>query len=73
MEIKDYKRGWYKKGCTYRFLAAISQEGRLTFLLYQKKSERLKGSNQVTGLNIEFDDWFPKAEYIGLELEESTC
>lgn len=58
------KRGWYKKGNTHRFLHAVNTQG---FYLYQTK--RKFGSNEVIGINPDFDDWFEKAKYLGMELE----
>lgn len=71
MEISEYKRGWYKKGKTLRYVLALSQEGTHTFVLYQTKTQRIKKIRETTGVNVEFDEWFPKAEYIGLELPAS--
>lgn len=65
---KQFKRGWYKKGKSFRFLHALNELG---FMIYQTKTEVTKKSKQVTGVNPEFDDWFDKAEYIGLELPKS--
>lgn len=64
---QKYKRGWYRKGKQYRFLHAINIEG---FLLYQPKSKKLKNSREITGVNADFDTWFPNAEYIGVDLQE---
>lgn len=63
--IKKYKRGWYRKGNSYRFLHAINPMG---MLLYQIRSKKLKNSNEITGVNPDWNNWFEKAEYIGLEL-----
>lgn len=62
---KQYKRGWYKKGRTLRFLHALNTEG---FLIYQTKTNTLKKSKEFTGINPDCDNWFDQAEYIGLEL-----
>lgn len=59
-----YRRGWYRKGKSYRFLYALNYAG---FLIYQTKSNALKNSKSVVGLNPEMDDWFDKADYLGLE------
>lgn len=65
--LKKYKRGWYRKGKSYRFLHAVDPLG---MLLYQIKSKKLKNSNEITGVNRDWDDWFDKADYVGLELPE---
>lgn len=59
-----FKRGWYKKGRSYRFLFAIDEYG---FLIYKTKTEVLKKSRQANGINPEMDDWFEKAEYLGTD------
>lgn len=64
---QKYKRGWYRKGNTHRFLFAIDPRG---MLLYQTKTAVKKNSNQITGVHPDFDKWFEKAEYVGLKLEE---
>lgn len=63
--LKKYKRGWYRKGKSYRFLHAIDTKG---MLFYQIKSKKLKNSNEFTGVDPEWNEWFDKADYIGLEL-----
>lgn len=63
-----FKRGWYRKGKIYRFLYALDYSG---MLVYKTKTEMLKNSSSATGINPEMDDWFDKADYIGLKLEES--
>ncbi|EMF0187024.1 hypothetical protein IBQ18_001325 [Enterococcus hirae] len=65
---QKYKRGWYRKGNTHRFLFAIDPRG---MLLYQTKTAVKKNSHQITGVHPDFDKWFKKAEYVGLELEET--
>ena len=62
---EKYKRGWYRKGKVYRFLTALDYTG---FLLYQRKSDALKGSSKVYGVNPMTDDWFEKAEYMGFDV-----
>lgn len=62
-----YKRGWYRKGKIYRFLYALDFSG---MLVYKTKTAMLKNSTSSTGINPEFDNWFDKAEYIGLEIPE---
>lgn len=62
---EKYKRGWYLKGKTYRFLTALNYEG---FLIYQTKTNALKGSRTVIGINPELDDWFDKADYLGFDV-----
>lgn len=62
---KQFKRGWYQKGKSLRFLHALNELG---FMIYQTKTEVKRNSKQVTGINPEFDEWFDKAEYIGFEL-----
>lgn len=66
---KQFKRGWYKKGKSLRFLHTLNEMG---FMIYQTKTEAIKNSKQFTGINPEFTDWFDKAEYIGFELPEQT-
>ena len=39
-------------------------------LVYKTKTAMLKNSTSATGINPEFDNWFEKAEYIGLETPE---
>lgn len=38
-------------------------------LIYQTKTEVRKKSNKITGVHPDFDKWFEKANYVGLELE----
>lgn len=64
---QKYKRGWYRKGKTYRYLFALNIMG---FLMYQTKTDKKKNSKKVHGINAACNDWFDKAEYIGLELKE---
>ena len=64
---RKYKRGWYRKGKTYRFLCAIDGMG---FLIYKTKTAMKKKTSTVWGINPECDEWFSEAEYIGLDLEE---
>lgn len=68
-KVKKYKRGWYRKGKSYRFLHAVNHSG---MLLYQIKSKKLKNSNEITGVNPDWDNWFDKADYVGLELPEEV-
>lgn len=63
---EKYKRGQYKKGNTHRFLLGIDSLG---MLIYQTKTEVRKKSNKITGVHPDFDKWFEKANYVGLELE----
>lgn len=63
---QKYKRGWYRKGKTYSFLCAIDGMG---FLIYKTKSTMKKKTSTVWGINPECDEWFSKADYIGLDLE----
>lgn len=63
---KKYKRGWYRKGNTHRFLYTIDKGG---FLIYQTKKSMKSGSTQVVEISSVYNDWFSKAEFIGLELE----
>lgn len=62
-----FATGEERKGKTYRFLCAIDGMG---FLIYKTKTAMKKKTSTVWGINPECDDWFSKAEYIGLDLEE---
>lgn len=66
---KQFKRGWYKKGKTYRFLHALNEMG---FFIYQTKTDFIKKTRVYNGVDPNYDHWFDKAEYIGLELPGET-
>lgn len=38
---------------------------------YRTKRQALGNSRCITGIHPDFDKWFKKAEYVGLELEEA--
>ena len=62
-----YKIGWWKKGEQYRYCLGIGFDG---IVYYQTKRQVLGNSRSIAGRHPEYDEWFPKAEYIGLDLKE---
>lgn len=62
MNIPEYKRGWYRKGRSFRYFLGYS--GAL-FVCYQTLSEVKKHSRNIHGVNMMSDNWFPHATYIG--------
>ncbi|GAB7306660.1 hypothetical protein IR166_28715 [Enterococcus faecalis] len=59
-----YKRGWYRKGRLYRFLYATNYSG---MVIYQSKTNMIRNSNAVSSVDSTWNDWFDRAEYLGLE------
>ncbi|ENZ5543366.1 hypothetical protein ACGWJW_002761 [Enterococcus hirae] len=63
-----YKVGWWKKGKQYRYCLGMGLDG---LVYYRTKRQVLGKSRCITGRHPDFDKWFSKAEYIGLDLEET--
>lgn len=70
--LDDWKVGWWKKGNQIRYCYGVVWFGMTPMIKYRTKSSHLRNSRQATALNPVVDKWFPKAEYIGLELPEEA-
>ncbi|KAF1295166.1 hypothetical protein BAU15_05285 [Enterococcus sp. JM4C] len=68
--LDEYKVGWWKKGNHYRYCYGIFWGGLTPFVKYRTKSSHLSNSRKATAINAVCDNWFPKAEYLGMELEQ---
>lgn len=70
--LDEYKVGWWKKGSQYRYCYGIfwGGGGLTPFVKYKTRSGYEKNSRISTALNAVCDNWFPNAEYIGLDLNE---
>lgn len=63
----EYKVGWYQKGNTKRYIRTVADDSRSGMVIYQTK--RCFGTGIYKCVHPDFDDWFPKAEYLGTALE----
>ncbi|EMF0394558.1 hypothetical protein JMQ84_000792 [Enterococcus hirae] len=69
--LDDWKIGWWRKGNQYRYCYGVMWIGLTPMIKYRTKSSHLNNSRRATAINPACDKWFKKAEYVGLELEES--
>lgn len=65
---REYKRGWYKKGNISRYALGLFKERDTIILMYQPKKAKINKSRELIAIDIECDEWFITAEYLGLEL-----
>ncbi|EMW5596500.1 hypothetical protein [Enterococcus faecalis] len=68
--LEEYKVGWWRKGNYYRYCYGIFWEGLTPFVKYRTKASHLSNSRKMTAINAISDNWFPKAEYLGMELTQ---
>jgi hypothetical protein len=62
MAMPEYKRGWYRKGKSFRYFLGYSG---IFFICYQTLSEVKKHSHNIHGVNMMNDKWFSHAAYVG--------
>ncbi|WP_265458693.1 hypothetical protein [Enterococcus sp. HY326] len=68
--LDDWKVGWWQKGNQIRYCYGVHWFGLTPMVKYRTKAAHLSNTRKVTALNPVVDEWFPKAEYLGLELVE---
>lgn len=66
--LDDWKVGWWKKGNVYRYCFGVMWSGAFPMIKYKSKRGALSNSRNMTAVNPAFDNWFPKAEYLGTEM-----
>ena len=68
--LDAWKVGWWKKGKSYRYCFGVMWSGAFPMIKYQTKRGALGSSRNMMAVNPAFDKWFPKAEYLGMDLPQ---
>lgn len=68
--IEELKQvGWWKKGEQYRYSLGMGLDG---MIYYRTKRQVLTNSRTVTAKHPDYDKWFHKAEYLGIEMPDEV-
>lgn len=68
--IEELKQvGWWKKGEQYRYSLGMSLDG---MIYYRTKRQVLSNSRTITAKHPDYDKWFHKAEYLGIEMPDEV-